>query len=138
MLALIDTNVLLDVLLKREPFYQDSGAAIKLCNSKNSGCFSVVQCRDIYYLLSKYGLSTDDAKTTITLMVNKLSILNANSSDVNNALSSKMSDFEDALIAYCAARHGVTHIITRNEKDFSLSPIKAISPQDFIATNASN
>jgi len=132
MLILFDTNVILDVLAKREPFYQNSGAAIKFCSKLNYGCLSIVQCRDIHYLLCKSGLSSDDSKLSVTLLLSQLKLLIADDNDVKNALSSEMSDFEDALLAYCAARHDVQYIITRNEKDFVKSPVKVISPHDFL------
>ena len=49
--------------------------------------------------------------------------------DTNTGL---MRDFEDAVQAYCAKRHRIDYIVTRNVKDFVNSPVKAISPEDFI------
>lgn len=55
-----------------------------------------------------------------------------NSKDLKFAFTGVMSDFEDALQAYCAKRYHIDYIITRNSKDFQLSPVKAIEPVDFI------
>ena len=44
-----------------------------------------------------------------------------------------MPDFEDAVQAFCAKSRRVSYIITRNVKDYNLSPVKAVAPSDFIA-----
>ena len=84
--VLVYTNVVLDVLLKRSPFYQDS--------------FSVVQV----------------SETTI-----------------DNALSLRWKDFEDAVQYSAAKENGITHIITRNKTDYEASDILCVSPVEFTA-----
>ena len=48
------------------------------------------------------------------------------------AFSSMMSDFEDSVHSFCAKNYHIPYIITRNTKDYKLSPIKAIEPKDFL------
>ena len=52
--------------------------------------------------------------------------------DVNAAIASKMADFEDALVSAIAARCRMDYIITRNTRDFRESPVKALTPQEFL------
>ncbi|MBO7121918.1 MAG: hypothetical protein J6V90_01375 [Treponema sp.] len=52
--------------------------------------------------------------------------------DLRFAFTGAMPDFEDALQAYCAKRYRIKYIITRNPKDFSLSPVKVIEPSEFL------
>ena len=132
MKILIDTNVILDVFLHRIPHYEHSSSTLKLCSGRVSGHFAVSQSSDIFYLLRKNGLTLNKAKASLAILSSHLQLLDTISSDVENALKSDMEDFEDALLAFCAKRHGIQYIITRDKRDFSLSPVKTISPQDFI------
>ena len=59
-------------------------------------------------------------------------MIDVNAADVQAALALGMPDFEDALLACRAKRQRVNYIITRNEKDFNLSPVPAISPKAFL------
>ncbi len=52
--------------------------------------------------------------------------------DVNAAIASNMTDFEDALVSAIAARCRMDYIITRNTRDFRESPVKALTPQEFL------
>jgi len=59
-------------------------------------------------------------------------VLDVNEEDCREALKLPMQDYEDALLAYCAKRHMIDYIVTRNLKDFVGSPVKATSPEDFL------
>ena len=50
----------------------------------------------------------------------------------NQAFNSPMSDFEDAVQAFCAKNAGEKIIITRNIQDYRLSPVKAVKPKEFL------
>ena len=59
-------------------------------------------------------------------------IADALGEDVYAAIASNIVDFEDALVASIAERCQMAYIITRNAKDYAESPVKAISPEDFL------
>jgi hypothetical protein len=59
-------------------------------------------------------------------------VLDITASDVQNALNADMPDYEDSLLACRAERQKIDYIVTRNEKDFSMSRVSALSPQAFL------
>jgi len=63
---------------------------------------------------------------------NIFEVIDVTKSDCEKALGLPMDDYEDALLATCAKRRRIELIITRNLKDFAESPVKAISPDDFL------
>jgi predicted nucleic acid-binding protein len=132
MKVLIDTNVILDVLTKRDPHYASSASFLKLCGKKVVGCISTSQTTDVFYLLQRFGLDAAEAKEAIQKLTDHLKLLDLISSDVENVLRSEVSDYEDALLTFQAQRQKVDFIVTRNEKDFKQSRVSAISPKEFI------
>jgi len=132
MRALLDTNVILDVLLKREEFYEDSASVIKLCVADIEGIFSVNQTTDIFYILKRSGASNEVAKQAIVGLNKYIGLVDSKKSDVLDALKSNTGDFEDAIIDSIAKREKADYIITRNNTDYINSSVKAISPSDFL------
>ena len=132
MKVLIDTNVILDVLMKREPHFGFSAPFLKLCGTKITGCVTASQTTDIFYLLGRFGKDAQSSKDIIKKLTDNVKVLAVNNVDVQNALSAEMSDYEDGLLAWCAKRNKAEYIITRNEADFGLSPVPVMSPQKFL------
>ncbi len=131
MKVLIDTNVILDVLTKREPHYALSASFLRLCGFKVIGCMTASQTTDIFYMLLKNGVNTQAAKGIIQKLSDNITVADTNNDDVQNALASDMPDYEDALLAFCAKRQKVEYIVTRNERDFRLSPVPPLTPRQF-------
>jgi len=132
MKVLIDTNVILDVLTKRAPHLEHSAAFLRLCGTRLTGCLAASQATDIFYLLRREGLDAQAAKSLVKKLTDNVKVVDINAVDVQSALASNMLDYEDALLACCAKRQRAGYIITRNEKDFNLSPVQALSPQAFL------
>lgn len=133
MKILIDTNIILDILQKRQPFFQESYNAINKAIKDDVECLlSASAISDIFYILRKALGSSKQAKEQIKQLNKIVSFADVLSQDINNALSKNMSDFEDALVDAVASRYEATYIITRNIKDFIDSSVPAISPKDFI------
>lgn len=129
MKLMFDTNVVADVLLRREPYYADSYLSILNCLENGDWCsFPVSATADIFYLLRK----TDNPKDNMKYLYNLFDkISDVLEEDFVAALDSRMKDFEDALIAMVAKRNHVDYIITRNVDDFEHSPVRAITPEEF-------
>ncbi|MDR3270351.1 MAG: PIN domain-containing protein [Peptococcaceae bacterium] len=132
MKVLIDTNVILDVLTKREPHFEISASFLKLCGVQTTGFIASSQTTDIFYLLHRMGKSATKAKAVIQILIGNVKVIDVTAADVKNALASAMPDYEDALLAFGGKRHKAEYIITRNEKDFEQSPVPALSPQAFL------
>ncbi|MCL2441921.1 MAG: PIN domain-containing protein [Treponema sp.] len=133
MKAFIDTNVVIDVLEEREPFYKNSYRIIQLgLEGDIETIMSAGAVKDVYYLIRRFLKDDIKARESVFLISNYIKVCNTTSEDITNALILSMPDFEDALIASAARREKADYIITRNEKDFENSPIPAITPEQFL------
>ena len=132
MKLLIDANVILDVLEKRDPYYNDSSIIMKLCEAgKAEGYVSVLTFMNIAYILRKE-LTPEKISDTYKALSLIFSFEDLTESDVKNAIEMKLKDFEDAVQIQTAKRVGADYIITRNVKDFIKSPIPAYFPEELI------
>jgi predicted nucleic acid-binding protein len=132
MRVLVDTNVILDVLSRREPHFESSASFLRLCGTRITGCIAASQTTDIFYLLRREGKDTASAKDAIRKLTDNMTVLDIRAADVQDALAGDMPDYEDALLSCCAHRQNVRYIITRNEKDYGGSQVPVLSPQGFL------
>ena len=137
--VLIDTCVYLDLLQKRNPFFDDAHAVL-LCaaNHTINGFLTAKSLTDLYYLMHR--ATHDDAETRriLSRLLTVFHLLNTSAIDCQKALLSNVSDFEDAVMVETAKREGMDCIITRNVRDFSNSPVKIFSPGDFLKSIEEN
>lgn len=133
MIVLIDTNIILDVLANRTPFFENSNQILSYCASgKLKGYLALHSVSNIFYILRKH-FSPDDRRKLLLGILDFLQIANATHEGVKRALIQKhFSDFEDCLQHECAKRVFANYIITRNTADFAFSNIPAITPAEFI------
>ena len=132
MKLLIDANILLDVLQKREPHYKYSSIIWKLCEvGKAQGFVSVLTFMNMVYILRKE-LTPEKIEDTYKALSLIFTFEDLTQNDVINATEMGMKDFEDAVRMQTAQRVGADFIITRNVKDFMKSPIPAYSPEELI------
>lgn len=133
MKIMIDTNVVLDVLLKREPFFRASYEVMKLSALERvEGCVSATAATDIFYLLRRALKDNLAAKDGLEKLMQLVGFVDALGEDVHAALASNMTDFEDALVSAIAERCRMDYIITRNTADFKESPVRALTPSEFL------
>ena len=132
MKLLIDANIILDVLQKREPHYRYSAIIWKLCEThKVTGYVSVLTFMNMVYILRKE-LTPEKVEETYKALSLIFSFENLTNEDVKNALMKNQKDFEDAVQIETAERISADFIITRNVKDFMKSPIPAYTPLEFL------
>jgi Predicted nucleic acid-binding protein, contains PIN domain len=132
MKVLLDTNVILDVLLKREPFFADSYKVMKMSTENAVECIiSASAVTDIFYILNRHFHDVNICKTYIYKLIQLVSVSDVNADDIQTALSIDISDFEDALVTGIAMKNKAEYIITRNVKDFDTKYIKILTPKDF-------
>ena len=130
---MIDTNVILDVLLKREPFFEASSAVLRQCENREvQGYVSASAVTDIFYLTRKALGSIDETYRLIDALLNTVRVLTVTNEDVLNALQMKAQDFEDCLLATCAKSNRCEGIVTRNKKDFLSFDIPLFTPEEFL------
>jgi predicted nucleic acid-binding protein len=130
----IDTNIILDIFEKRELFFQASFAVFhQVVVSKHKIIFSASSVKDVFYLVKRHTGSIEIAKAAITQLLALVHICDTTIDDIKAARTFAMTDFENAVFATTGVRENADCIISRNVKDFTDSPIKVLSPTDFIS-----
>lgn len=128
----LDTNVVIDLLDKREGFYP---TAVKLFTLAYKGELSLY-ISPLTYATAAYILRKHPVEKLRILLANLRKLSHVTLVDeriVDNALTSEFKDFEDALQYYSALKEDVDAIVTRNVKDFSLSKLPVMTPDEFLA-----
>lgn len=131
----IDTNIVLDLLAKREPFYESSAKLFSLAD-RNVIQLSVssLTVANTNYVLSKLK-STSEAKEILRKFKLLVHIVSLSEKIVDLALNnSAFKDFEDGLQYYSAIESNQDIIITRNQKDFKSSLLSIMSAEEFLST----
>jgi predicted nucleic acid-binding protein len=132
MQVLIDTNVVLDVLLKRFPFVQDAVEVLKVPETVAQKFVSASAITDIYYIAYREIRDKQNVKNLIKTLLKVVHVAEVSESDILSALDSDWTDFEDSVQNSVAESHEYDAIITRNKGDYKKSSIKVFSPNEFI------
>ena len=133
MRIMIDTNVLLDVLIHRDVFFDDAKAVLTLCEERViQGFASASAITDIFYITRKALGSIDDTYQVIGSMLNIVRVLTVTNEDVLQAFQTRAKDFEDCLLAVCAKSNQCDGIVTRNKKDFLSFDIALYTPAELL------
>jgi predicted nucleic acid-binding protein len=133
MRVLFDTNIIIDVIGQRIPFYGDSSNVFKLAMHKTiTGMVGAGSITDVYYLARRNYLDSRHSKMAIVKLTEILVPVDTKAKDIQTAIKLEFSDFEDAVICATAIREKADYILTRNVVDFSNSPVKVISPMEFL------
>ena len=134
MKVLVDTNVILDALLHRDPFYKDSGAVYDLVDQGQiTGCVSSSAMTDIFYLLYKAHKDTGKVYALVDDIARLFTIVPVLESTIKAALALRWKDFEDAVQFTAAQESGAAYIITRNMTGYETPAVPCTSPAAFIA-----
>jgi predicted nucleic acid-binding protein len=129
----VDTNVVLDLLLAREPFVKAAVDIFCLVEaSRIEACLCATTFTTIDYLLTR-SLPVSDSREALGRLIRLFDIAPVNRAVIEHALSSRMEDFEDAVLAEAGCLAGATCIVTRDVKDFAQSGLKVFEPDEFLA-----
>lgn len=134
MKILVDTNVLMDYLVGRKPYFEDADRVIKLCiDCKIEGYMAAHSITDMFYILRKDYKESGVRRMMIKSLFDILDISGIDKDILLNALNREsFEDFEDCVQDECADSFGADYIVTRNTKDFENSKVQAITPDDFL------
>lgn len=133
MKVILDTNIVLDVLLNREPFVLSAAALFALVEqSRIESALCATTITTIDYLLGQ-SLPRPDARQALRRLMGLFELAPVNRSVIEEALSSRITDFEDAVLAESGRLVGASVVITRNAKDFRHGRLKALDPSEFLA-----
>jgi len=132
--VLVDTNIVLDVLAKREPWYQDASDLLFLsAQGKCPLALSGSTVTDIYYLVNKHTLNDSaQSKDIIMRLLEFFSVIDVGFEDCCNALTSSITDYEDAVLVEAGRRAKVDCLITRNKVDFETASLPVYSPEEYL------
>ena len=133
---LVDTNVVIDLLVEREPYVREAVEIFQLLESGNvkaSVCATTVTTVD--YLVTK-SVGAGPSRKLIGFLMAMCDVADVNKRVLLEALSSPIKDFEDAVIAESAKASGIPTIITRNGRDFVGCGLNVYSPRQWLVANA--
>lgn len=130
----IDTNVVLDVLLDRDPHVEDSS---QILWAAESGAITALLCATtlttIHYMTVKT-LGRAGSIAAIDQLLAIFDVAAVNRQVLQIAATSKIRDYEDAVLAHAAELAGAMAIVTRNPKDFAKSGLRIYTPREWLAT----
>jgi predicted nucleic acid-binding protein len=130
--ALIDVNVVLDVLAEREPFVSDSQAVLQLVEAGAvEGVLAAHSVTTLHYLLSKH-LSKAKARKTLEDLLHLVRIVAVDEDRIRHALAMNWADFEDAVQAACAEKAEADYLVTRDKRGFKGSVVQAVTPAELV------
>jgi predicted nucleic acid-binding protein len=133
MRCLLDTNVVLDVLLKREPWADDVS---RLWQANDEGRIvahiAASSLTDIFYVARRI-VGLPAAHAAVQLCLTAFEICPVERQTLEAAVTLSGSDFEDNLQIACASQMHLDAIVTRDPQDFKYSPIRALTPAEALA-----
>jgi hypothetical protein len=131
---LIDLNILLDVLQKREPFYETSaGLLAEVEAGRVNGFIAAHSITILFYMIQK-GANSAEARATITNLLQFIQITSIDQNTIEQALNLDYRDFEDAVQMISAVQCKADCLVTRNVKDYRPSLLPVMQPVDFLGT----
>lgn len=130
----LDTDVALDHLADRQPFAECAHRILALAETGElTVCVSSLSFSNLYYILRKLKRHAG-ALTLLGQLKSLVRVTTVGEEEIQSALSSSFTDFEDALQHFSAKAEGdIGVIITRNPADYSASEIPVLSPEEFLA-----
>lgn len=133
MKVLIDTNIILDYLLEREPFLQDAELLFDAIDSgRVIGYVTATTLTNIFYIARRQTQSVELARQAISTTLAIMVICSVNRAILESALASGLTDFEDAVQIFCAVYQGLEAIVTRDLQGFSSSAIPVLSVRQLL------
>lgn len=129
----VDTNIIMDVLYERHPFFEDSKKILDLClKNQIHGYVAVHTIPTIWYLLRKTTTNIE-CRNILKDILSYLDIASISKRHVLDAIKREdFSDFEDCLQDECATNVQADYIVTRNKKDFNLSKVPVYLPSELV------
>ncbi|PID47711.1 MAG: PIN domain nuclease [Proteobacteria bacterium] len=133
MRVLLDTNVVLDLFLQREEFFAEVEAIMNMIEAgKIKGYICANSMTTIDYFLTK-SLGKDASLSNVMLLLDKFQIASVDKKVLTQAVQECGRDYEDSVIYSSAKEARVDFIITCDKKGFQNSPIKVLSPKEFLS-----
>lgn len=129
---MLDLNILLDVLQRREPFYAASAAVLTLAHGKKIRAFLPAHAISNLYFIVRKAAGRGEAEQALDRALSQIEIASVGEREIRRARDLDLDDFEDALVASAAESAGCHRIVTRDAKGFAHSPVAAASPEEIL------
>ena len=130
MKLLIDTNVVLDVLLRREPFFRTAAEVLSLTQRDEVREYvSASAITDIYYIANKQMKDRDAVRDLLKRLLMIVSVAAVSEREIQNALNLAWGDFEDSVQYSVALLNEMDGIVTRNPSDYQEANIRIWLPE---------
>ena len=130
----IDSDIILDLLAKREPYYIYSAKLFTLIDQgKLTAYTSPIVFANLHYLLKKNS-SNSLALKNLRKLKTFLNVLPVDERVIEQSLNSEFNDFEDAIQYFTAVNNGIKIILTRNKTDYKNSKILILTAEEFLKT----
>lgn len=129
---LIDTNVVLDVVLDREPWVEDATALLDaIAGGRAEGHIAGHTVTTVYYIVER-ARSRSVAATAVNDLLQLLNVVPLGRADFQRALGLDLRDYEDGVQAAAGLQVGIDYLVTRNAKDFKGAPVMPRSPGEIL------
>ena len=134
MRTLFDTNIVLDLLLDRDPFADAAASLIARVESGDlTGYIGATTVTTIHYLASQ-ALGPTRSRRHLEMLLDLFAIAPIDEAVLRSALSSRITDYEDAVLHASAVAVHAECIVTRNIRDFRRSVLKIYSPDELLSS----
>ena len=131
--VLVDSNIFVDFMFRRMPFYNDSEKVLSLCeNRKVKGYVTTSMLMDLHYIFKRLSHSDANANLAVKEILKVFDVIDINKKDIEISADKSHRDFEDCVIENCANRYEIDYIVTRNCENFECSKTKIVCPSELL------
>lgn len=132
MRVFLDTNILLDIIEQRTPFYSDSQGVLDECDRRGVEIFVAWHGLATVFYITARKQSEAYAMQMMKDLLSWATVATVGQSEAINALGYGIADYEDALIAAAASACDADWLVTRDVAGFAKSPVSPIDPPAFL------
>ena len=133
MKVLCDTNVILDFLMRRQPWFDEAKTILQAHRDGRLELHvTATTLTDVYYISRRHG-GRETAWRAVRGCLRRLTVIEVGQHELQDAVSRYGHDFEDDLQMACAVSCGLDLIVTRDTQGFHGSPLPAVSPTELLA-----
>ncbi|WP_227368893.1 PIN domain-containing protein [Halomonas sp. M20] len=131
-MILLDTNVVLDVIQRREPHYKASSAVMdRIIRRKTAGALSAHAITTVHFIIARHQ-NRNVAAQAVQWLLKHFTVAAVGKPELLRAQALGWSDFEDAVVAAAAESSDCSTILSRNVRDFAGSPILVVTPEEYL------
>lgn len=132
MKLLIDTNIILDMVLKRKNYDICMELFRKIRESGMNACITASAVTDLFYIIRKESRDTDKTYMIMENIFKLVTILAVTEKDIQDAFRQKWKDFEDCVQYITGKNNRIDYVITGNRKDYTDALLPVLTPSECI------